>query len=290
MPWDVLLDALIDTLKILPFLLAIFILISFIEHRVSVKKYAKLLGGKPAPLIGACLGIVPQCGLSVMAVKLFQENCITVGALMAIFLSTSDEAMPILISAGMWKEFLLLAAIKVIIGVAVGYVVDFIIRKKPEGVYAESTDNHEEFGCCHHSSSENESNVHKYFLHPLIHCLKTAGFIFAVNLVLGLIVWFVGEENFKNFVQGAGYFQPFVASLVGLIPNCASSVILTDLFVSGGLSFGGLLAGLCTNAGVGLVLLFKDKSSLKRNLFILAGLYVVGVIAGEICAFVMMLM
>mgnify|MGYP004656925347 FL=1 len=283
MPWDVLLDALLDTLKILPFLLAIFILISVLEHCVSAKKHTKLLGGKFAPLIGAGLGVIPQCGLSVMAVKLFQENCITVGALIAIFLSTSDEAVPVLISAGRWKEFLLLIGLKVIIGIIVGYAVDFIIKKKPNGVASEHTEEHEEFSCCHHSGDKNESNLHKFFLHPLIHCLKTAGYILAVNVILGIIVWAVGEDKFKQFVLGAGYFQPFVAALIGLIPNCASSVILTETFVSGSLSFGGLLAGLCANAGVGLALLFKDKDNVKRNLAILAVLYTVGVVAGEIC-------
>lgn len=286
---EVLLDALLDTLKILPFLFAIFVIISLLEHRVNAKKHAKLLGGRLAPLVGAGLGVIPQCGLSVMAVKLFQENCITVGTLIAIFLSTSDEAVPILISEGRWQEFLLLVSLKMVIGIIAGYAVDLIVRKKPEGIHSDDEEEHEEFSCCHHSGEKNETGFHKYFLHPLIHCLKTAGFILAVNVILGIIVWAVGEERFKNFVLGAGYFQPFVAALVGLIPNCASSVILTGAYVSGSLSFGGLLAGLCANAGVGLALLFKEKKGIKRNLIILLILYTVGVLSGEIFTLIEML-
>jgi len=271
--------ALLDTLKLFPFLLVIFILIEVFEQSVSSKKYAKLLGGKGAPLVGAVTGVIPQCGFSVMGVKLFQERCITVGTLLAVFISTSDEAVSILISRGMWKELLLLVGVKFLIGTAVGYLADFLIGKK-DLKWEEGEPVHCDCGCGH--SHEGKGKLYTYFVHPLLHCSKTVLFIFIVNVVLGGIIELVGEEAFASFMSSTGYLQPLVAALVGLIPNCASSVVIVELFISGSLTFGALVAGLTANAGIGLALLLKDRKHVLRNVYIILTLYVTGVVFGEV--------
>ena len=275
----VLLHSVRDTLIISPFLLLIFVLIAVIEARVDFKKHARLFGGRLAPFVGSVTGVIPQCGFSVMSVKLYQQRFITVGTMLAIFVSTSDEAVTLLLSEGLWKEFLLLAVVKMAIGCAVGYLTDLILRGRDELRWAEGEMPDAE-GCCHHSGKHGK--FHVYFVHPLMHCLKTLAYVFAVNLVLGLVVELVGEENIESFMTGTGYFQPFVAALIGLIPNCASSVLLVEVFAAGKITFGALVAGLTANAGVGLALLFKDNKNLKRNILVVFILYFAGVIFGEI--------
>lgn len=275
--------ALLDTLKILPFLLVIFILLEVFEQNVGSKKYVKLLGGRAAPLVGSITGVIPQCGFSVMAVKLFQERCITVGTLLAIFISTSDEAVSILISHGRWLDLLALVVVKAVIAVAVGYLADYIVKAKADGGIV--GDEHAGCGCNMH----NKGKLHAYLLHPLLHCLKTALYVFIVNFLLGAIIELVGEDKFASFMASTGYLQPFFASLVGLIPNCASSVVIVEVYVSGNLTFGALVAGLTANAGVGLALLLKDKANLLRNVLIVLALYFAGVIFGEIVTLIMML-
>ncbi len=280
--WHTVEHAFFDTLKIFPFLLAIFILLAVFEHYVSSQKYARLLGGKFAPLVGSVTGVIPQCGISVMAVKLFQERCITIGTLLAIFISTSDEAVTVLLSNGMWKEFLCLVGIKAVVAIAVGYLADAVLKKESLRFSSGYEDSYagDCYGCCHHA--EGKGKWYTFFIHPLLHCLKTAGYILAVNVALGLIIYFVGEDKFGAFMADTGYFQPFVASLVGLIPNCASSVAIVEVFVAGNLTFGGLVAGLVSNAGIGLALMFRDGKHAGRNLLIVFILYFSGVIVGEI--------
>ena len=275
---EVLLDALLDTLKVFPFILAAFILIAAIERHVRADRIAKALGGKFAPLVGSATGVVPICGFSAMAAKFYKEGVIAIGTLVAIFLAASDEGAIVLLTGGKWKEFLLMTAIKIVIAVIIGYVANGIFRgERAHSAHVEGS----EFSHCHHSG-EGESNLHAYFIHPLLHCLKTIAFVFGVNVALGIIIYFVGEENFASFMAGTGYFQPFVSALVGLIPNCAPSVVIAETFVKGNLSFGGLLAGLTANAGVGLALIFGEKENFFKNLAIAFTLYFVGAMAGEV--------
>lgn len=275
----VLLHSLRDTLMLLPFLLAIFILLAVIEARMDFKKHARVLGGRLAPLIGSVTGVIPQCGFSVMSVKLYQGRFITVGTMLAIFVSTSDEAITLLLSQGRWREFLVLAAIKMAIGCAVGYLADFLLHGRKELRWGEA-EMPDACGCHHHTGGRGK--LFTYLWHPLIHCLKTLAYVFAVNVFLGLLVALVGEQNIEAFMAGTGYFQPFVAALIGLIPNCASSVLLVEVFVAGKITFGALVAGLTANAGVGLALLFKENKNVKRNLLIVFILYFAGVIFGEL--------
>ncbi|MBO7377302.1 MAG: arsenic efflux protein [Clostridia bacterium] len=275
---EVLLDALLDTLKVFPFILAAFILIAAIERQIKADKIEKALGGKLAPLIGSATGVVPICGFSAMAAKFYREGVIAVGTLVAIFIAASDEGVIVLLTGGKWREFLILTAVKIAIAVAVGYVANGIFRgERNSHAHGDGA----EFSHCHHGG-EGESNLHAYLIHPLLHCLKTTAFVLAVNVALGMVIYFVGEENFSNFMAGTGYFQPFVSALVGLIPNCAPSVVIAETFVKGNLSFGGLLAGLTANAGVGLALIFGEKDKILKNLAIVFTLYFVGVMAGEV--------
>lgn len=279
----VFLHALLDTLKILPFLLLVFVAIAVIEERVDMKKHVRLLGGRFAPLVGSVTGVIPQCGFSVMSVKLFQERYITIGTLLSVFVSTSDEAVSLLLSQGKWQDFLLLCLIKLVIGCIVGYTADAIFKKKDLKWEAPEEVCHSE--CCKHGHGT--SKVYEYFVHPLIHCLETALYVLIVNFALGIVVEWVGEENLSAFMTNTTYIQPLITSLVGLIPNCASSVLLVEVFVTGNITFGALVAGLVSNAGVGLALLLKDGKNIKRNLIIVLILYFAGVIFGELITLLM---
>lgn len=312
---DVFLDSLLDTLKLFPFLVLIYVIIELLEHKTNLSSEHSRLRGGFAPLIGAATGLIPQCGFSVMAAKLFEQKYITVGTLLAIFLSTSDEAFVILLSEGAAAQLLPLIIAKMCIGVAVGYLADglgFFFKKKfseplladgadgsaqdfkmrvnPDAGVSDSHDyffrkgehgNEEECTSC--GREHDDSHPWKtYFLHPLLHSLQVAAFIFIVNFVLGTIIYAVGEEKFIDVMQRGAAAQPFIAALIGLIPNCASSVVITQCFLKGGILFGSCVAGLCANAGLGFVVLLKNTKKWKRNLLLIGVTYAVSVAAGSI--------
>lgn len=312
---DVLLDALLDTLKLLPWLLLIYIVIELIEHKTKLTGANNRLNGKLGPLIGSATGLIPQCGFSVMAAKLFEQKYITVGTLLAIFISTSDEAFIILLSSGQGAVWLLpLIAVKIFVGVAVGYAANGLFKlisgrqvcvhsskgealdaavEKSEGHCAEHAEDsaahalfmkkteEREFECTSCGRSHDESKPFMlYFVSPLLHALKVALFILLVNVILGLIVYAVTEERFEAFMDKSLFVQPLISSLIGLIPNCASSVVLTESFLQGGISFGSCAAGLCANAGLGFVVLLKNTREWKRNLALILVCYVIAVAVG----------
>lgn len=303
---DVFLDALLDTLKLLPFLALIYVIIELLEHKTNLSSEHSRLRGGLGPLIGSATGLIPQCGFSVMAAKLFEQKYITVGTLLAIFLSTSDEAFVILLSEGAASHLLPLIVAKMGIGVAVGYLADgitLLFRRRAsdalvaEGAehgaemrvnpYAAASDSHdfffrkEESECTSCGRDHDDGKPWKtYFLQPVLHALQVAAFIFIVNFVLGTIVYFVTEEKFMSFMQKGVIAQPFIAALIGLIPNCASSVVITQCFLKGGILFGSCVAGLCANAGLGFVVLLKNTKEWKRNLALIGVSYLVAVVAG----------
>ncbi|MDE6210966.1 MAG: arsenic efflux protein [Clostridia bacterium] len=315
--WDVLLDAFLDTIKLSWILLVFYILIELVEQKIAVKMNSKLKSNY-AVAVGAGFGIVPQCGFSVLASDLYSRRQITLGALLAVFIATSDEALPILFShineQGVWLKLLALILSKFVLALIVGYAVDLTVRlarKKQSSIQAdtvESTeehihedhdhideeehshdhsheDNHEDEevdihkGCCgHHIDDKKESNVKKYLVHPLLHTLKILAYIFIINIVMGIIVYYVGEERLAEFMSKSGVLQPILVTLVGLIPNCASSVIITELFLGGAISFGSCLGGLIVNAGLGIAFLFKANKHIKENFAIVCGLFVFAVV------------
>lgn len=282
---DIVLDALKDTALVFPFILLIYILIEFLENGTTAAKTRKLLQGRLAPLFGSATGIVPQCGFSVMAAKLYDAGLIRTGTIMAVFIATSDEALIILLansaqSAVSAQAILPLIAVKLLIATLVGYAVNAVVRDKlneTQPLYSQDGEAHS-YSCGH--DHEGHSAAELYFVHPLLHALKITAYILIVNLVFGVIIAAVGEENISAGLVGGTYFQPFITAAVGLIPNCASSTVITETFVNGGITFGSCVAGLCTNAGLGMVILLKNGKKLKRNLLLISASYAIAVLVG----------
>ncbi|MDE6374021.1 MAG: arsenic efflux protein [Clostridia bacterium] len=284
---EVVLDALKDTLIVFPFIFIIYMLIELLENGVTAVKSRRALQGPLAPLLGSATGLIPQCGFSVMAAKLYDSGMIRTGTIMAVFLATSDEALIILlvnspISAQAAQAILPLILVKLLVAVAVGYLVNAIIpdrHSEVQSLYAHGGEI-TAYSCGHDHSGK--SSVRLYILEPLLHSLKVTAFILIVNLVLGFIVAEVGEDAIARVLIGGTYFQPFITAAVGLIPNCASSTVITETFVKGGITFGSCVAGLCTNAGLGLVVLLKNTKKIKRNILLVISLYAISVIVGVI--------
>ncbi|MBQ8296042.1 MAG: arsenic efflux protein [Clostridia bacterium] len=301
---EILTHAVKDTLPLLPWILFMYIIIELLENKTDFKNSNKL-GGKLGPLVGSATGLIPQCGFSVMAAKLFEQKYITLGTMFAIFFATSDEAFIIMLSSGegaVWVLPMLVA--KILIGVCVGYAVDGVLKWIGRGqvcvempkTAAESSPQtvHEIFIQAYLSEREVEINcscgrTHEagkpwlnYLFYPMLHTVKVGAFIFLVNFVLTWIIHSVGEDVFIAFMERNRFLQPFITCAIGLIPNCASSVVLTEAFLSGGITFGSCIAGLCTNAGMGFVVLLKNVEKWKRNLFFILFSYIVAVILGII--------
>lgn len=273
---EIFLDSLLDTLKVFPLILLIYILIEFLEHRTSFSENHKLLQGKMAPLLGTVTGIIPQCGFSVMAAKLYDRGFIRTGTLLAVFLATSDEALIVLIVDPVGAAAVApLVALKVVVGLAVGYAVNFLVRDElavpapPEDIHG--------YSCGR--EHEGKSKLKVYFVEPMLHSLKIALYIFVVTLIFGYILEYNRDAILSSFVGGP-YIEPFITSAIGLIPNCASSAVISQAYCEGGIYFGSMAAGLCCNAGLGFVVLLKNTKKIKRNLLLMAALYVVSVLVG----------
>lgn len=276
---EVFLDSLKDSAIIFGIVFVTYFILSFLEKFISKKMR---LSSKWSPLIGASLGLIPQCGVSVLAGDFFLARKITIGTLIAVFLSCSDEALPILFSdSNKWYMGFVLIGLKIIIGFSVGLMIDLIYRRKEQQLdenktIDKETTNH--VGCCHHNIEE-ENLWHLHLLHPLIHSLKIFVYVFIVTFLFGTLMFYVGQDNIFNFLSNSKYYSPLFAILIGLIPNCASSVLLSELYVLNALSFGALLGGLLVNAGLGLFIIMKDKKRIKTTLVIIAILIGTGLIA-----------
>lgn len=275
--WNAILDSLIDTVKLIPFLLITYIIMEFIEHKTSHKtKDAIKKSGHFGPLIGGILGVVPQCGFSAAASSLYSARIITLGTLIAVFLSTSDEMLPILISEAVDVRIILsILGIKLVIAVIVGFIIDLFFRKK----FETSEDEPEIKDLCEHEHCHCE---HGIFKSALKHTINITLYIFIISLVLNIIIYFIGEDNLAHILNSTPIIGPIIASLVGLIPNCASSVIITQLYLSKVLNFATMIAGLLVNTGVGLLILFRTNKDLKENIKITVLLFAIGVIFGII--------
>ena len=292
--FDTILDAVIDTAKVFIVVYLIYCLVELFENKFS-KKIAS--GDKRwSPLSGAGVGLIPQCGFGVVATDLYSKRHITMGTLIAIYISTSDEALPILLSSPdkFWVA-LPLFLLKFVIACLVGYLVDGVMARRASKVFAHADnceeDSHhgeEHIGCCHHHIEAGGQGhwAKTYLLHPLIHSLKISAYILLFNLIFGFLVYFIGEDAITGFLQESGAFAPLFAVLVGLIPNCVSSVVITNLYITAGLSFGATLGGLIVNAGISFVFLFKQNKNKKENFAILSIVTVVGLLAGYIFHFI----
>lgn len=297
---DIISDCLSDSLKMLPLIFLTYVIIELIERKADFAKNGRFLTGKAAPVLGSLAGAFPQCGISVMSAKLYERGIIGVGTLLSVFIATSDEAFSILISSPQRLALIPLLLIKIVIAVIVGEVANLIFHKKitPED---EKFDHEEICTHCHdhgtededeHDDDHRETHSHakklwakRYLLIPLIHSLQTFAYVLAVTLVFGVLFadnGLIGADKLSAFLDSSKYFAPFITSLIGLIPNCASSAVITSAYVRGAISFGAMTAGLISNAGVGLAILFKNTRKTKRNLIIMLALYLIGSICGII--------
>ena len=266
---DVLSESFVDTVKMLPFLFLAYLFIEYVEHRHGERIEAVLeSSGRWGAIPAALLGCVPHCGFSAIASNFYASRVISLGTLIAVFLATSDEAVPLLVSMpAYWDKLVLLMVIKVLYAIAVGLVLDFVLRGVlPRSLRGGYTGNADEIDCIWQAA--------------LRHTLEIFAFIFLFSVLFGLIVEGVGEDVFADFLGQMGFFQPVFSALVGLIPNCAASVLLTQLYVEGALRFSSLVAGLCTGAGVGLAVLWRANPSWKQNLFITGLTWAAGAAVG----------
>ena len=268
---------LLDTLKILPFLFITYLIMEYIEHKTSNKvKDTIQKSGKFGPLLGGILGIFPQCGFSVSATNLYSARVITLGTLLAVYLTTSDEMLPILLTEAVpITTILAILGLKLVIGIIAGFIIDSVIRMTKKEKHEEQKI--EEL--CEHEHCHCEESIIKS---ALKHTLNIIIFIFVITLIINGIIELIGEETIANFVSKNIVLGPVIAGLIGLIPNCASSVILTELFIENVISMSMLISGVAVNAGVGLVVLFKTNKNLKENLTIVGVLYIIGVLSGII--------
>lgn len=273
--FEVLKETLVDSIKLLPFLFITYLIMEYIEHKTSKKSKSIIKkSGKFGPLIGGVLGIFPQCGFSAAASNLYAGRIITLGTLIAIFLSTSDEMLPILISEAAPIDIIIkILAIKLLIGIIAGFIIDLFMRKTKE----ENTDTEKISSMCEHEHCHCEEGIVKS---SIKHTINIFIFIILVSLVLNTIIHFIGEDNLSNLLLNKPILGPIVAGLIGLIPNCASSVIITKLYLTGMISIATMLSGLLVSAGVGVLILFKVNNKIKENIGIVTLLYIIGVISG----------
>lgn len=277
------LHSIVDCLIMLPIMFITYLLIEVIERKTSLATNGKFLTGKTAPVLGALAGSLPQCGVSVMSAKLFDKGIIGLGTLLSVFIATSDEAFSILLASPKRLDIIPLLLIKLLIAVLIGLFFNLILTKKKE-FEGEVFDHEHVCAHCHDEVKEGKyAHLKMYLGVPLFHALQTFLYVFAVTFIFGIFFGeegLIGEQKFAEYLASIRYAESFITALIGLIPNCASSAILTSAYVSGGISFGSLVAGLISNAGVGLAVLFKNTKEIKRNLFILITLYLLGSITG----------
>lgn len=271
---EIILEAIIDSLKILPFLFVAFLLMEYFEHKLSKKaKKSVEKSGKFGPIIGGILGAFPQCGFSVAATNLYAAKLITIGTLITIYLSTSDEMLPILLSNDVELSLIFkILGIKVLVAIIFGVIIDLIWKqKKDKHNHIHEICEDEHCGC--------EKNI---FVSTINHTANITIFIIIVNLILNGVMHYIGPDAISKLLMKNTFLEPVFTSLLGLIPNCASSVIITELYLSGSISFGAMLAGLLTGSGVALVVLFKVNKNIKENIKILFTIYFIGVLVGII--------
>lgn len=319
--WHEIWHAVKESLVVLPILIVTYLLIELIELKSAKSlKHSKILKGKYAPLLGGAVGLVPQCGFSVIATDLYTKKAISVGTLLAVYIATSDEAVAVLLTSEFGaKNLWLILLIKFAMAIVLGYCANLFVKLfyRPKNIYSdivkkenfvgmgeiepinsnvekrylvaevhldeETEENiHVDKGCCGHALEQEGFNFWKFIYHPLIHSLKIFGFIVLINIVFALLLHFVGEDKLVEFLASTTYFQPLFAGLIGLIPNCASSVVISKLYAFGGLSLGACITGLSVNAGIAYALLLKQNTNKKHSLYIILTTFLFSLAVGTI--------
>lgn len=269
---------LLDTIKLVPFLFITYLAMEFLEHKAGEKtlRFVKK-SGNFGPVIGSLFGALPQCGFSAAAANFYAGRVITMGTLIAIFLSTSDEMLPILIAQSVDVTVIAkILAMKIVIGMAAGFLIDFIFPAKKQ----EHSHDHIHEMCEHdHCNCQQGGSIWKS---SLKHTLQITFFLLLITFALNAVLEFVGEDVLASLILNKPILGPVLASVVGLIPNCASSVVLTTLYLEGALSFGAMMAGLLVNSGVGVLVLLKSNTDRKEDINIIGCLFVIGVVVGII--------
>ncbi len=281
---DFLKDAMIDSLGLIPFLFIIFVLIEVVERYYTKKRHLFVFWiKKVGPLFGSLFASLPQCGFSVIASTVYARRLLSRGTLVAVYIATSDEAIPVLFSYPKQMHIIVpIILIKIFVAIAVGYVVDLLIKYQAKDPVLPKSEEDNIEGCCHHHIIK-AARKRDFWLHPLKHTLNIFVFIFLISVVLAFLLSRAGSEDaFAKYCLINSPLQPLLVSIIGLIPNCAISVILTMLFVKNTISFGSLVAGLCTSGGLGILVLLKKNGDRKDTLIILATLVLVGTIVGLI--------
>ena len=285
MTWELFLSLLLDALKdsalVFAFVFIFHLALSFFEDKMSKIITKNRFTG---PLLGATFGLIPQCGTSVLSADLYIKKYITLGTIIATFLTCSDEALIVLLTNPNERTWMVipLIAFKFVIGILVGYLIDLFYKKQDIRLINE--EELKDVTCDGHHHKDKK--ISKHLWHPLIHSLEIFAYVLFINIILGVIIAFVGKDNFTNFLISNAPLSPLIASLIGLIPNCASSVLLSELFISGDLSFGALLGGLLVNSGLGIFIMLKKKETIAKALMILGICFVISLIAGYVVYFI----
>ena len=281
---DVVLDTLVDGVKLLPFLFLTYLAMEYIEHKTTAKtKNTIKKSGKLGPLVGGILGAFPQCGFSTAGSNLYAGRVITLGTLISIYLSTSDEMLPVFLSEKVpMTTILSMIAVKAVIGMVAGFIIDFVIRIRKSSQEQDFTS---KIGhMCDHDHCHCDKSIVKSALN---HTLTIFAFILVISFLLNTAVFFVGEDSIAGIILDRPVLGSILSGIVGLIPNCAASVVITQLYVEGVISIGATMSGLLVGAGAGLIVLFKENRDIKENVKIVALLYASGVACGIIIDFIL---
>lgn len=296
-----------DTLYLIPFLWVTYLAMEWLEHKTGERTQNAIRhAGAAGPIVGAFLGVVPQCGFSAVAATLYAGRVITLGTLFAVFLSTSDEMLPIFLAEAVpGNTILSIMGAKVVIGMVMGFVVDAVLRlarRDRDRLRIHELCEQDQCGCNHdcrtceaaperayeHHDDVEHTHSHGHgwkgiLLSATKHTVQVTLFIFAITIVLNIVLETVGEEALARLLGDNPAFSVFATALVGLIPNCAASVVIAQLYVEGVLGAGAMLAGLLVSAGVGLLVLVRANRPWRQNAAIIALLYVIGVFWGLVC-------
>ena len=273
--FDAFSDTLVDNLRLLPFLFLTYLVMELLEHKAGHKSMSLIQkSGKFGPLIGGILGAFPQCGFSASASSLYAGRIITIGTLLSVYLATSDEMLPIMISASVAPAIIIkILILKVLIGIITGFFIEFVyvkvLRKQEKAMDIHTVCKHEKCSC--------EEGV---LISASKHTLKIFLFLFLISFLLNMGIGCIGENNISAIFTNLPFVGVFVAGIVGLVPNCAASIVITELYLQGMISTGALIAGLLVSAGVGILILFRLNRNIKQNLSIVLILYASGVLWG----------